>query len=250
MLDAERLRLRRTKERLTQKELGEAIGQDQTYMSRLERGVVTEITIQTLERLADALYVSTDYLLGRTKKNEPDLVDESASTSMIWNAKSLQRAVKELQKNEPECPESDLHPLSGKILACPVLLSLATEIALKAWQCRERKGTPVRSHDLLKLFEGLESSTQELLAQGLSGEDPLLLSSLNCQEYPLPFPSGEQSIPRVTVLREILKFHRNSFKDWRYLHENTHNMRFYDSALDRALTAIIDAYDKRWGDSA
>jgi hypothetical protein len=31
----------------------------------LERGDFTEITVTTLERLADALQVSTDYLLGR-----------------------------------------------------------------------------------------------------------------------------------------------------------------------------------------
>ena len=43
------------------------------------------------------------------------------------------------------------------------MLSLALEIALKAWQRRERQGAPDRSHDLLQLFEGLEEATQKRL---------------------------------------------------------------------------------------
>ena len=34
-------------------------------------------------------------------------------------------------------------------------MSLATEIALKAWQCSERQAPPDRTHDLLKLFKSL-----------------------------------------------------------------------------------------------
>ena len=65
MLDRDRLRMSRLQLRLTQERLGKEIGQDQSYVSRLERGDFTEITVTTLERLADALQVSTDYLLGR-----------------------------------------------------------------------------------------------------------------------------------------------------------------------------------------
>jgi transcriptional regulator with XRE-family HTH domain len=64
-LDRERLRLRRLKLRLSQQQLGTTIGHDQGYVSRLERGEITDITVRTLARLADALRVSTDYLLGR-----------------------------------------------------------------------------------------------------------------------------------------------------------------------------------------
>jgi len=62
-----RLRLR-----LTQERLGKEIGQDQSYISRLERGEFTEITVTTLERLADALRVSTDYLLGRIEQEQEE----------------------------------------------------------------------------------------------------------------------------------------------------------------------------------
>ena len=66
MLERERLRLRRLQLHLSQQQLGAQIGHDQGYVSRLERGEITDITVRTLARLADALDVSTDYLLNRT----------------------------------------------------------------------------------------------------------------------------------------------------------------------------------------
>jgi len=65
MLDAERIRAQRLRLQMSQKQLGESVGQDQAYISRLERGEITDITVRTLERLADTLQCSTDYLLGR-----------------------------------------------------------------------------------------------------------------------------------------------------------------------------------------
>jgi transcriptional regulator with XRE-family HTH domain len=59
--------MKRLVTRMSQRELGEKIGKDQAYVSRLERGAFPGITIETLEALADTLGVSTDYLLGRTK---------------------------------------------------------------------------------------------------------------------------------------------------------------------------------------
>lgn len=49
------------------------------------------------------------------------------------------------------------------MLAGAILLSLATEIALKAWQCRKRKGVSDHTHDLLDLFNSLEPGIRELL---------------------------------------------------------------------------------------
>ena len=50
-----------------------------------------------------------------------------------------------------------------KFLTVPILLSLAAEMVLKAWRCREGKAKPIRSHDLLGLFNGLEPETQKRL---------------------------------------------------------------------------------------
>jgi len=70
-LDRERLRLQRLQLRLSQQQLGAQIGHDQGYISRVERGEITEITVRTLARLADVLHVSTDYLLNRTDDPAP-----------------------------------------------------------------------------------------------------------------------------------------------------------------------------------
>ncbi len=171
-------------------------------------------------------------------------MDKYTSPYMIENAKSLQRVVEEMELNGSESPLSDLSLFQGKFLAGPILLSLATEVALKAWQCRERNGAPDQTHDLLNLFDGLEPGTQDLIAQGLAGQEHLLVSSRGSEEYVLPFQIGEQ-IPRVKILRAILRYYRNSFTDWRYLYEKRRGMTFELSALDAILTGVIDAYCKR-----
>jgi DNA-binding Xre family transcriptional regulator len=63
MLDRNYIYLARCAQRLSQRQLGERIGQDQSYISRLERGALTEITVTTLERLAKALVLSPNTLL-------------------------------------------------------------------------------------------------------------------------------------------------------------------------------------------
>ena len=81
MLDAERVRIRRLKKRMSQKALGNALGQDQAYVSRLEQGKLGNVTVETLARLADALGVTTDYLLGRTEEPDADLRREPAAVA-------------------------------------------------------------------------------------------------------------------------------------------------------------------------
>jgi len=65
MLHGERIRILRKQRPLSQGALGKLIDKDGQYVSKLERGVLSSVTTETLERLADALGCSTDYLLGR-----------------------------------------------------------------------------------------------------------------------------------------------------------------------------------------
>jgi transcriptional regulator with XRE-family HTH domain len=67
MLDRQFLRQARERAHLSQQALGAQIGQDQQYISKLERGVLDSMTIGTLLRLADVLDCTTDELLGRRK---------------------------------------------------------------------------------------------------------------------------------------------------------------------------------------
>ena len=156
-------------------------------------------------------------------KNSGEIWD---MVSMIWNAKSLQRVAKELEW-DGESPQSDHLLCSGKFLVVPILLALATEIALKAWQCRERKGKPDNSHDLLRLFDGLGEATRTRLAAKLP-------------ELPNPLPGFPPIRPGM---RETLRSHKEAFVHWRYLYENSTGM-FQTAAIEEVLAATIDVYDK------
>jgi len=68
MLNGERLRRMREARQLSQGALGKLIEKEGQYISKLERGKLTGITVDTLERLADALGCTTDELLGRTTR--------------------------------------------------------------------------------------------------------------------------------------------------------------------------------------
>jgi len=72
MLDIDRIRIRRLELRLSQKALGKAIGQDQSYMSRVENGVITDVTADTLGRIARTLQVPMEQLLILDTEAEPE----------------------------------------------------------------------------------------------------------------------------------------------------------------------------------
>ena len=152
---------------------------------------------------------------------------------MMSNAKSLQRVVNKLDRNGSKSPQSDQLLFSGVFLANPILLSFAIELALKAWLFREQNKAPARTHDLLKLFKGLDPSTQELLEERMRSVEPYTTEHL--------FEEGRQS---YEPLRKLLSFHKNTFIDWRYIHQYEGGV-VQTASLDRALTVIIDTYDKR-----
>jgi len=69
MIQRKRLLELRTQKGLSQEGLGKLVGKPGSYISKLERGVLTSMSTKTLERLADTLQCSTDYLLGRENAN-------------------------------------------------------------------------------------------------------------------------------------------------------------------------------------
>jgi transcriptional regulator with XRE-family HTH domain len=77
MIDVDRIRLRRLELRLTQAELGKAIQQDQGYISKIERGQVSGMTVAMLERIALALRVNVGTLI-KPESTEP--LDEQGET--------------------------------------------------------------------------------------------------------------------------------------------------------------------------
>ena len=170
----------------------------------------------------------------------PDNKNRDASWDtdfMISNAKSLQRVVKELEKNDAsKSPQADPLLFSGVFLASPILLLLAIELALKAWQCKERQGKHDHIHDLLKLFDSLKPETRELLEERMRAIEPYSI------EHRL------EGMRSWEPLRKVLSSHKDVFKEWRYINEYGGGV-VQTASLDRALSVIIDTYDKRWGDS-
>ena len=145
---------------------------------------------------------------------------------MVDHARSLQEVARYL-KPDLESDESGGCLFSGRVIAPPILLALATEIALKALQCREREGAPDRTHDLLNLFDALTTQTQAWLEAHFPRE-PI-------------FYDESQFPPVIAGMRETLEHHRSAFLNWRYLHE-TIRADFCTPVIDQALTVIIKGY--------
>ena len=143
---------------------------------------------------------------------------------MIHYAESLQRVANHLTP-DPASDESDDLLFVGRIIAPPILLSLATEIALKALQCNERGAAPDLGHDLLKLFEGLTEETKNWLESRFPTQ---------------PVYFDESRFPPINAgLRDTLEYHKSAFLNWRYLHESV-RADFCSTALDKALSVIIE----------
>jgi transcriptional regulator with XRE-family HTH domain len=64
----QRVLLLRRDKKISQQALAEKAGISANTIARLERGDIQKIYSDNLERLADALEVSADYLLGRTSE--------------------------------------------------------------------------------------------------------------------------------------------------------------------------------------
>jgi len=67
----ERLRTARKQHELSQAQLGERVGADAPWISNLEKGRQSGLAANTVYRLAQALHVSADYLLGLTDNPAP-----------------------------------------------------------------------------------------------------------------------------------------------------------------------------------
>ena len=139
---------------------------------------------------------------------------------MMIRASELGRLVEHL-----EAGQRDGSSFEGTTVAAPILLSLAAEIGLKAWQCKERNGPPDKTHDLLQLLDGLGENARRRL------EDKM-------PEVPSPVAGLPPIYPGI---RNALSQNKNLFVEWRYAHEH-HSLFAETGVLKTALTAIVEAY--------
>jgi transcriptional regulator with XRE-family HTH domain len=68
----ERVLLWRKRRKLTQRQLAARISLHPISLSKIERGVVQELEASTVRKLAQALSVKTDYLLGLVGEEEAE----------------------------------------------------------------------------------------------------------------------------------------------------------------------------------
>lgn len=99
----ERLRTARESRRLSQGALAERAGLQPSAVSHFETGT-RKPSFENLRRLADALRVSTDYLLGRT----------TAMTGAVGSADQLHRHYSGLSADYQEVAEDFLKVLANK----------------------------------------------------------------------------------------------------------------------------------------
>ena len=107
--------------------------------------------------------------------------------------------------------------------------------------------SPPRIYDLLKLFEQLEPDTQEMLEAMMRKVSAFPISAVVPSIQNLNPHLQEMFGVRMHPLRYILREHRDANMHWRFLHEQQWSL-FETSEINHALTVIISAYDKRWGD--
>ncbi len=167
---------------------------------------------------------------------------------MMDNARSLQRVVQDIERDTKQSLESDLLLFKGQLLAGPILLSLAAEIALKALLCWEKNKTPIQTHDLLKLFMSLEESTQELLEARMRKVSPYSIRADQPGMQNLNPDVQEMFSAKMHPLRDVLCSHRDSHTHYRYLYEK-HGGRFEIGEINHALNVIFDVYYERRRDS-
>ena len=147
---------------------------------------------------------------------------------MAAQAISLRQVADDLQNNLNQMLKLSAQPFTGSkeqmarglgyLLSTVMLRALAAELILKALSCKKtgqyKKGKD--GHDLLALFNDLDSSTKTIVAK-------------------LEDNHG------IAPLEKILEKHRNDFVAWRYLAEaKTQNVGVLD--LDKALTVLRNVY--------
>lgn len=114
----------------------------------------------------------------------------------------------------------------------PMLLALSMELALKAWFVFDHDDPKViKSHNLVKLFDGLKPESQE---------------KLDAEFKRVVVPNHPSWFIIDYGIRDILSQHQDAFIDWRYLHEAKKTMMFDQSAFEATLEMVLQEFGKRY----
>ena len=163
---------------------------------------------------------------------------------MMDHAQALLRVAQEVDRgNSSPASAPDFFSSYGRTIAVSILWSLAMEVALKAWRCREGKA-PIRSHDLFRLFCGLEPATQKRLEEAVQPSYPYRQYVLERLGIPALLEGmADSGAVDLQGLRDILRIYRKAFEEWRYRYEDPEGT-FATTHLTEVLTIIINEYSK------
>mgnify|MGYP002346464803 FL=1 len=112
-----------------------------------------------------------------------------------------------------------------------MLLSLAMELALKAWITLDQGAEPIRVHNLAKLFGMLKQEQREKIESAFQAEYPWYSSS---SWHPVRMDVGS-----------ILEHHADAFVKWRYMHEMEHGS-FSHSEMEDVLEIVLKLFRARY----
>lgn len=151
----------------------------------------------------------------------------STGVKLQQYANSLLKAAAFLQEN----PQSPTERERVHIGIDPMLFALAMEFALKAWYVWDHNcHTPPKTHNLLKLFEALDSSSKQRLENVFQSK------------VALDVPTDHLLYREI---RGVLYAHANAFTEWRYIHEPRERGLFWESSsFVPTLELILEEFDK------
>ncbi|MBL1228000.1 helix-turn-helix transcriptional regulator [Enterococcus sp. BWB1-3] len=96
---ASRIKELRTANKMSQQELADILGMKRENISNYERGTITNVPSEVLDKLADHFQVSIDYLLGRTDSLDKSAVDEEYADLLMMFRKG-EKVVGEAKKEQ------------------------------------------------------------------------------------------------------------------------------------------------------
>ena len=164
---------------------------------------------------------------GRRYTTEQTLMNIDTAIAQVV---SLRRVADDLQHNlnqmaakaiPPVTDKEQLKRLAGYTFATVILRALAIELMLKALSFKKtgRYRKDRDGHDLLILFNDLDSDTRKIVA-------------------------AQERIHGIAPLEQILEKHRGDFVEWRYLMEGEgEKVGFLD--LDKALLILMTVYEHK-----
>lgn len=95
MTVGEKIRNHREQENMTQSELGKACGVTKQTIFKYETGIVTNIPIDKLQRIAAALNISAAYLMGWKDDPKPES-DKKGAPALSESAVNLMKIIDDL----------------------------------------------------------------------------------------------------------------------------------------------------------